>query len=55
MAQFDTGQVTVSGAGGVTVESAGASSSAPKTRTRYSSIAAIQIAANSWLLVGDLV
>jgi hypothetical protein len=55
MAQFDAGQVTVSGAGGVTVESAGASSSAPKTRARYSSIAAIQIAANNWLLVGDLV
>ncbi len=55
MAQFDAGQVTVQGASGVTIESAGANSSAPKTRTRYSSIAAIQIAANSWLLVGDLV
>jgi hypothetical protein len=55
MAQFDTGQVTVQGASGVVVESAGASSSAPKTRTLYSSIAAIQIAANNWYVTGDLI
>jgi hypothetical protein len=55
MAQFDAGQITVSGASGVTVESAGANSSSPKSRTQYSSIAAIQTAANNWLIVGDLV
>ena len=55
MAQFDTGIVTVSGASGVTVESAGANSSAPATRTLYSSMAAIQTAANTWLVVGDIV
>jgi len=55
MAQFDNGQVTVSGAGGVTVESTGAITSSPATRQIYSSIAAIQTAANAWLVVGDLV
>jgi hypothetical protein len=55
MAQFDNGQVTVSGAGGVTIESAGATSSNPVTRAIYSSIAAIQTAANEWLIVGDLI
>jgi hypothetical protein len=55
MAQYDAGQVTVSGAAGVTVESVGVNSSAPKTRTQYSSIAAIQISADNWLVVGDLI
>jgi hypothetical protein len=55
MAQYDNGQVTVSGAGGVTVESAGAISSSPKTRAIYSSLAAIQTAANTWLVLGDIV
>lgn len=55
MAQFDNGQVTVTGASGVTVESVGAITSTPATRQIYSSIAAIQTAANTWLVVGDLV
>jgi hypothetical protein len=55
MTQFDNGQVTVSGAGGVTVQSTGAVTSSPATRQIYSSIAAIQTAANAWLVVGDLV
>lgn len=55
MAQFDNGQVTVTGASGVTVESTGAVTSAPATRQIYSSMAAIQTAANAWLVVGDLV
>lgn len=54
MAQFDNGNVTVSGASGVTVESAGAVTSNPVTRAIYSSIAAIQTSANNWLVVGDL-
>jgi hypothetical protein len=55
IAQFNTGQITVAGAGGVTVVSAGATVSSPKTRQIYSSIAAIQTSANNWFLVGDLV
>lgn len=55
MAQYDNGQVTVSGAGGVTLESTGANASSPKTRAIYSSLAAIQTAANTWLVVGDIV
>jgi hypothetical protein len=55
IAQFDNGKVTVSGVSGVTVESAGAVTSSPATRQIYSSIAAIQTAANEWLVVGDLV
>lgn len=55
MAQYDAGQVTVSGAGGVTVESASSVSSSPKTRAIYSSMAAIQTAANTWLVIGDIV
>jgi hypothetical protein len=55
MAQYGAGQVNVSGASGVTIKSAGASSVNPQTRTQYSSIAAIQTSANSWLVVGDLI
>ena len=55
MAQYDNGQVTISGAGGVTVESTGANASSPITRAIYSSCAAIQTAANTWLIVGDIV
>lgn len=54
MAQFDNGNVTVSGASGVTVESAGTVTSNPVTRAIYSSIAAIQTSANNWFVVGDL-
>ena len=54
LAQFDNGTVTVSGASGVVIESAGAVSSNPATRAIYSSMAAIQTAADTWLVVGDL-
>lgn len=53
--QNNTGQVTVSGVGGVTVTSTGASTAAPKTRTAYSVLTAIQTSANNWLITGDIV
>jgi hypothetical protein len=54
MAQYGAGTPTVSGAGGVTVVSAGATAATPAIRARYSSMAAIQTSANNWLVVGDL-
>jgi len=48
--QTGAGQVTVVGAGGVTVNG----SPGLKTRAQYSAVTAILIAANSWVLVGDL-
>lgn len=48
--QSGTGQVTLSGAGGVTVNT----STTLKTRTRYSAISAIKMNTNEWVVVGDL-
>lgn len=45
------GNVTISGAGGVTVASAGATSASP-VLAQYKSCALIQVAANSWYVVG---
>lgn len=45
------GAVTISGAGGVTVASAGATSASP-VLNQYKSCVLIQIAANSWYVVG---
>ena len=53
-AQTGAGQVTVSGASGVTVTSIGATAASPKTRVQYSSGSAIQTSANNWLVIGDL-
>ena len=53
-AQTGAGQVTVSGASGVTVTSIGATAATPKTRAQYSAGSAIQTTANNWLVVGDL-
>ena len=47
------GAVTISGAGGVTVASAGASSTSP-ILNQYKSCALIQVAANSWYVVGAI-
>lgn len=55
MAAYDAGAVTISGAGGVTVVSAGATAASPVIRTTYSSVGAIQTSANNWLVVGDLI
>jgi hypothetical protein len=54
MAQIGAGQVTVSGAGGVTVVSTGATATTPKTRAQYSTLTAIQTSADNWLVVGDI-
>lgn len=52
--QIGTGQVTIQGVGGVTVASTGATSTAPKLRTRYSSATCIKAATDTWYVVGDL-
>lgn len=53
-AQTGAGQVTVSGASGVTVVSNGGTSASPKTRVQYSAGSAIQTSANNWLVIGDI-
>jgi molybdopterin-binding protein len=50
LAQLGAGQVTVAGAGGVTVNA----TPTLKLRDRYSAATCIKIATDSWLLVGDL-
>ena len=55
MAAYGTGAVTISGAGGVTVVSNGATAASPVIRTQYSSVGCIQTSANNWLVVGDLI
>ena len=52
--QNGAGQVTVSGASGVTLTSVGATATTPKTRAQYSAGSAIQTAANAWLVIGDI-
>jgi hypothetical protein len=52
--QNGAGQVTVSGASGVTLTSVGATATTPKTRVQYSAGSAIQTSANNWLVIGDL-
>ena len=47
------GAVTISGAGGVTVASAGATSASP-VLNQYKSCALVQVAANSWYVVGAI-
>ena len=53
-AQTGAGQVTVSGASGVTLTSTGATAATPKTRAQYSAGSAIQTSANNWLIIGDI-
>ena len=53
-AQLGAGQVTIQGAGGVTVVSTGATASAPKLRAQYSTATAIQTSTDNWLVVGDV-
>ena len=47
------GAVTISGAGGVTVLSAGATAASP-TLAQYKSAALMQVAANTWYVVGAI-
>ena len=53
-AQTGAGQVTVSGASGVTITSVGATAATPKTRVQYSAGSAVQTSANNWLVIGDI-
>jgi hypothetical protein len=53
-AQIGAGQVTVSGASGVTITSVGATAATPKTRVQYSAGSAVQTSANNWLVFGDI-
>jgi hypothetical protein len=52
--QLGAGQVTIAQGSGVTITSTGATSSAPKLRTRYSGASAIQLSADNWVVMGDI-
>jgi hypothetical protein len=54
--QLGTGQTTIKAVtpGTTTITSTGGTSTAPKLRARYSAASCIKVAANSWLVVGDL-
>jgi hypothetical protein len=52
--QYGVGQVTFAQGVGVTIVSTGATASAPKTRTGYSSATAICVSQDNWLIVGDI-
>lgn len=52
--QIGAGQVTVQGAGGVTVLSTGATAATPKTRTQYSVITLIKAGTDTWYATGDI-
>lgn len=53
-AQIGAGQVTFAQGAGVTINSNGATATAPKLRVRYSSASVICTAANTFLVVGDI-
>ena len=52
--QIGAGQVTIQGAGGVTVASNGATSTAPKCRGQYSAATCIKVASDTWYVIGDI-
>lgn len=52
--QIGAGQVTVQGAGGVTVYSTGATAATPKTRVQYSAITLKKIDTDTWHAIGDI-
>jgi hypothetical protein len=54
IAQIGAGQVTLSQGAGVTINSTGATATAPKLRTRYSAASIICTASNTFLVVGDI-
>lgn len=53
--QIGAGQVTVVGAAGVTLNSIGATSSQPKTRSQYSVLTLIKAGTDTWYATGDIV
>lgn len=52
--QIGVGQVTVQGAGGVTVLSTGATAATPKSRARYSVMTLIKAGTDTWYVTGDV-
>lgn len=53
--QTNSGQVTFAAGSGVTITSAGATTAAPKIRTRYSSATMICTGTNTFTVIGDIV
>ena len=53
LVQFGAGQVTVSGASGVTLVSTGGTSATPKTRVQNSAITLRKLGTDSWIAIGD--
>lgn len=53
--QIGVGQVTFSQGAGVTITSSGATTAAPKIRTRYSACSIICTASNTFTIIGDIV
>lgn len=54
VAQTGAGQVTFAQGAGVTINSTGATSTAPKLRAQYSTASVICTASNTFLVVGDI-
>jgi len=54
IAQIGVGQVTLSQGVGVTINSTGATATAPKLRARYSAASIVCTASNTFLVVGDI-
>jgi RAB protein geranylgeranyltransferase component A len=54
VSQYGNGQVTFSQGAGVTINSTGATATAPKLRAKYSTATVICTASNTFLIVGDL-
>lgn len=52
--QIGAGQVTVQGAGGVTVLSTGATAATPKTRVQYSVLTLVKAGTDTWYATGDI-
>ena len=53
-AQLGAGQVTFAQGAGVTINSTGATATAPKLRAQYSTASVICTASNTFLVVGDI-
>ena len=54
IAQFGAGQVTFAQGAGVTINSTGATATAPKLRAQWSTASVICTASNTFLVVGDI-
>lgn len=52
--QIGAGQVTIQGAGGVTVASNAATATAPKLRNQYAAATCIKVATDTWYVIGDI-